>query len=353
MKDKITVIITIRNREAWRIEHQVKSIRENGASPHFHIVDYGSDSTYATEYEEICKNLNLQYTHMYSEGLPWNKCRALNYGAKIATTPFIVTSDVDMIYEGNPFQWCLENYSDKHMYHIETYWLPSNGDKHKATYAGHGNSGGFQFISKKAFEEIKGYDERIVYWGAEDIDWPDRLTLQGYTQIWIPKDFKIYHQWHSKEENGYKRPITASYNTSKFVLENKFEPVLSKNWGKTLEKKDRPILEKISSNNAKELVFSEDTLIFHENIDRIYSSKNDGFVKISLGNRLKKRPLDILRYKMQKVLKPFCALTGNKIQANVNSNFDTLYAVLPVLQQNGLIDYYISADLSEVYLLWK
>ena len=98
MKDKITVIITIRNREASRIESCVNSIRKGGANPTFHIVDYGSDENYAAQYKDVCQKLEIQYTHMYSEGLPWNKCRAINYGARVATTPFIVTSDVDMIY---------------------------------------------------------------------------------------------------------------------------------------------------------------------------------------------------------------------------------------------------------------
>ena len=54
MKDKITVIITIRNREASRIENQVNSIRKYGANPTIHVVDYGSDEKYKKQYEEIC-----------------------------------------------------------------------------------------------------------------------------------------------------------------------------------------------------------------------------------------------------------------------------------------------------------
>ena len=103
MHNKITVIITIRNRDTLRIEKQIASIRSAGADPAFHIVDYGSDEFYAKQYCTLCTKFNLQYTHIYTEGLPWNKCRALNYGAKTADTPFIVTTDADMLYESNPF----------------------------------------------------------------------------------------------------------------------------------------------------------------------------------------------------------------------------------------------------------
>ena len=99
MKSQITVITAIRNREPWRIQTMVESIRQTGANPCFHIIDYGSSVDYTDKYKNLCKELGIQYTHMYSEGFPWNKCRALNFGAKQAKTPFIVTSYVDMIYE--------------------------------------------------------------------------------------------------------------------------------------------------------------------------------------------------------------------------------------------------------------
>ena len=50
MKDKITVVISIRNRDTQRIENQVQSIRSTGAEPSFHIIDYGSDAAYAHLY---------------------------------------------------------------------------------------------------------------------------------------------------------------------------------------------------------------------------------------------------------------------------------------------------------------
>ena len=117
MQNKITVIITIRNRDTLRIEKQIASIRSAGADPAFHIVDYGSQESYAKQYCTLCIKYNLQYTHIYTEDLPWNKCKALNYGTKTADTPFIVTTDADMLYESNPFKYCLDNYEDKTMYH--------------------------------------------------------------------------------------------------------------------------------------------------------------------------------------------------------------------------------------------
>ena len=359
MKDKITVVISIRNRDTQRIENQVQSIRSTGSEPSFHIIDYGSDAAYAHLYAEMCRKLDMQYTHMYAEGLPWNKCRALNYGAKTAKTPFIVTSDADMLYEGNPFQYCLDNYQDKTMYHIETYWLPKNGDRIKSIYATHENPGGFQFIARNAFDEIGGYDERMLYWGFEDLDFPERLQKIGYKQVWLPDTFKLYHQWHPVSEANYKRPQTATVNTLKYAWENKMSPILNQNWGAALTEKDRPILaelKKITSTNtdiAYCVNLATSILNDWQAADIVLNTRHKGLVKLILGPRLKKRPLDCLRNPIKIILKPFTALTGNTVISNLNANFDILYEMLPLLLENGLLDYYIANDLSYIYLLWS
>ena len=173
MKNKVTIIITIRNRDVSRIENQVNSIRKYGANPTIHIIDYGSDEVFKNQYEVISNKLGIQYTHMFAEGLPWNKCRAINYGVKNATTPFIVTSDVDMIYTSNPFQWCIDNYEEKTIYHIPTFWLPKNGKISKSLAAGIGNSGGFLFSKREdmtkygEFRECHEESDIFIYPGYE------------------------------------------------------------------------------------------------------------------------------------------------------------------------------------------
>ncbi len=354
MKDKITVIITIRNRDAERIENQVESVRRNGAAPSFHVVDYGSDAEYSASYKVVCEKLHLQYTHLYAEGLPWNKCRAINYGVEKAETPFIVTSDVDMIYEGNPFQWCLDNYEEKSMYHIETYWLPKSGNKDKASYAGHSNAGGFQFIAKNAFAESGGYDERIEYWGPEDVDWPSRLKLLGYKQIWLPEDFKLFHTWHPKAWGNIYRPNVAEYNTGIYSFQNLMNPVISNNKVKLDEITDRPILEKIKSSKPTELHFDAKKDFEYPHLailsETIRSSK---FIKISLSARLFPHLFKKSRLFFQRVFNKFSKITGSVCIPNYNMNFDLLFYQIPTMKKNGLIDYYFANDLSYAYLLFE
>lgn len=354
MKDKITVIITIRNREASRIENQVNSIRKHGANPTIHVVDYGSDEKYRKQYEEICSKLEIQYTHMYAEGLPWNKCRAINYGAKQSTTPFIVTSDVDMIYTSNPFQWCLDNYEDKTIYHIPTYWLPKNGNEKKARYAGVGNSGGFLFSSKEAFEDIGGYDEGFLYWGPEDVDFPNRLKQIGYKQIWLPNDFhKLFHVWHKSLSSKYSKPFLTEYLSNQLYLENCFCPKSNQDFGKNITYEMRPILKFIQKNDFECINFDVGNLGKPQNLNKLRElAEKKGCYRLNLQSRLKKRPLDKFRDFIPKLLKPITSLTGTKIEFNENKNFDFIFIYITSLLKFGLVDYYISTDFSFVYLLW-
>ena len=78
MHDKITVIITIRNRDTLRIEKQINSIRSAGATPVFHIVDYGSDEFYTKQYSDLCTkqtNLHNNDTHTYAPFAPMGVLR--------------------------------------------------------------------------------------------------------------------------------------------------------------------------------------------------------------------------------------------------------------------------------------
>ena len=355
MKNKVTIIITIRNRDVSRIENQVNSIRKYGANPTIHIIDYGSDEVFKNQYEVISNKLGIQYTHMFAEGLPWNKCRAINYGVKNATTPFIVTSDVDMIYTSNPFQWCIDNYEEKTIYHIPTFWLPKNGKISKSLAAGIGNSGGFLFSKREDILNVNGYDERIVYWGVEDLDFPRRLVSQGYKQVWLPDEHKLYHQWHKTESNSHNRPSTASINSFKYSLDNYISPILSSEIGLPLTQNERPILSKIKNHSPFELHFNINEFTkWGADKKLIDAISQHNFVKVTISERLKTRPLDFFRTQMKSILKPFVALTGNKVISNINENFDYLYESIQTLVTYKLIvDFYISKDTSTIYLLHK
>lgn len=53
------------------------------------------------------------------------------------------------------------------------------------------------------------------------------------------------------------------------------------------------------------------------------------------------------------IFNQFSKITGCRCIPDYNHNFDIVYNLLTTLQQNGLIDYYISKDLSCIFLLFQ
>ncbi len=357
MNKELTCIVTIRNRAAGRVDALVRSIREHGANPQVLVIDYGSEELHSKGYEAVVHSLGgpIDYVKMRTEGWPWNKCHAINHGARIAQTDHVCTSDVDMVYASDPFTYCLENKASHLMFHIDTYWLGRDGRADKARPAGRGNPGGFQFLPKAAFAEAGGYDERMVYWGLEDLDWPERLKALGFEQQWLPGPHRIYHQWHPRSEGGHRRPETASFNTMSYCVENRLQPVLAQDWGRAITEADRPILEAMKKRNDPfEVQLPPNALMHYGNIDRLLDTRAKGrFVRLGLGERLIRRPLSSAAGITSRMLRPVTALTGLSCHEKINLNFDYLYAMLPSLLELGLEDHFISSDLSTVYLLWR
>ena len=332
----------------------MKSLRNNRGDPRIIVVDYGSSAHYAKEYIQIAFSLGIEYERMETEGRPWNKCHAINRGARMSESTNICTADVYVFFVSNPLGFSIENASKKKIVHIDTYCLNEKGNIDKAIPAGRGNPGGFQFVGKKAFTESGGYDERIVYWGLEDLDWPERLLKLGYEQVWLPEPHRLYHQWHAVSEYGKLRPSIASFNTMGYCIENRMKPVLSQDWGKSVGAIDRPILKLMSSNTPDLVRVRKNALMHYGNLDILLDTKgSDKFVKVELGPRLVKRPLSRFSGAAKAILRPMTALAGLDCDDKTNRNFDYFYAMLPALVQNGLADYFISRDMSEVFLYWE
>lgn len=352
--EEITLIIPLRNREAYRVRRLVASLRENGADPSIVLVDYGSRPEFATSYAAVALELGLEIEPMLARGLPWNKCKAINRGVRLSSSQVVCMADVDMAFSTDPISAALTMGTAKRMFHVQAYWLPKNGSLTKARPGGLGAPGGFQLVERSAYNELGGYDEDIQYWGLEDLDWPDRLKTIGYEQVWLPEPHRLYHLWHEPSEAGRLRPETASFETMKHCVANKLKPRLKQDWGKPLGIADRPILKMIASPEKAISVHLEPNALMHYGtLHAITESRVSGsFVRLDLGTRMIRRPFCHFRDEAKAIMRPLAAMTGNSVVDKLNCNFDYLYAMLPALLENGLIDYYIDDTLEFVFLFW-
>ena len=211
------------------------------------------------------------------------------------------------------------------------------------------------------YEKLGAYDEKIKYWGLEDLDWSFRLKRIGEEPVWLPDEYKMFHQWHPQAESGHLRPDTARFDTLSCYYQNAFEPNLGANWGKILNDEDRPILNLVSNNELCSEIKPEIVQFSIKKFDDCFASqkmmdtiKENKFVKLEISSRIKEKCKTPFASFIRKAFKIFAIATGQVIGAEINYNFDYFYAsLLPVLQKNGLKDFYISEDLENIYILME
>ena len=356
-----TIVATIRNRDSDRIRTLAASCKGNGITSPILIADFGSYTNFSTEYENVCKELGLIYAKTETEGRPWSRGQALNFGISRTKTAYITTTDVDMLFDSNPYEWIFQHIREHNVFAVTSYWLPKDGNKSKAKSAGKSACGGFQCIRSSTFSAIGTYDPQIKYWGMEDLDLTQRLKRTGNEVCWLPEEYKMYHRWHPQAEKGSLRPDTARYDTLREYYANANSPVLVTPREYALTKHDRPILNYVRQNNlasARKPVSMEFAHCKFDDcfkaLELIDTCKTSSFVHIGLGKRHKPAPLASCAKFFKKAMKPLCVLTGTAVNINVNYNFDYFYAsLLPVLLKKGLTDYYITENLEDVYLLWE
>lgn len=355
-----TIIFSIRNREVSRVYSLVESIRKNGIESPILLTDFGSFESFSSQYKDACEKLNIGYVKTHTEGRPWSRGQALNTGIRCAQTPFVTTTDVDMLFDANPYDFIFEqsDFADT-VFYIMPYWLNKRGEKSKAVCAGSGSTGGFQFIAKKTVDELGGYDERIKYWGMEDCDWTHRLRLCGKTLTWLPEPHRIFHKWHPNAEGGFLRPKTAEYDSMRRYYENTFSPKLTGEYGALYTEQDRAILQFVKNDTLCATAEKPFVLNFNKNdfascftTDTLLNTvQKEPFVQLNLQNRLDSSPILSFNF-ARKLVKPFTIATRTVLLPRINNSFDFFYAaVLPVLQRYSVTDYYITSNFENIFLI--
>jgi glycosyltransferase involved in cell wall biosynthesis len=201
----VTIVYAFRNRDVLRVKASLDSLQQQ-THPDFKVifVDYGSETYLATEIEKLISTYNFaNYYYVPSTTLLWNKSKALNYGISKATTPFIFIADVDLIFHQNTVTlfhkianadkailFKLGYLTKEESKKIET---PIAFESLKPKHFGYVN--GMVLCSKKALEQINGYDTFFHFYGSEDVDLYVRLEHAGIT-IEQREEAYFFHNWH-------------------------------------------------------------------------------------------------------------------------------------------------------------
>lgn len=209
-----TIVIPCRNIELERLRRCLQSIRTSQFSSEIPIVvsDYGSHPSNRIEIQELCDSFQAQVVVTETAG-PWSRARALNIGAQASRSKWLIFTDADMIFSTQLLSmW--DTYrralGDESMYLAQCKKLPPIVDfprdwrpEYYALFEQRGRlfetygHGGFQVLTRAAFEKIGGFNEQYTVWGSEDNDLTHRVEALGIQVCWLHSG-ELLHQWHIK-----------------------------------------------------------------------------------------------------------------------------------------------------------
>lgn len=209
MAELLSLVMGFRDRDLERVERCLDSLaRQTFRSFDLTLVDYGSASDTSQELAELASRYpfcRVLYTE--TRGWPWNRSRALNIGGRRARAPFLMTSDVDMIFPERFLAAVADELREDRVVYCYPYQLPrrfsdwKDPERHARTLTPLGKSafGGCCVLYTELFGTLRGFDEYYCYWGVEDRDLNARLIHEGVAEIWL-NDVSgappLFHQWH-------------------------------------------------------------------------------------------------------------------------------------------------------------
>ena len=142
----------------------------------------------------------------------WNRSRALNIGIQAATGQIVMCTDCDMIFAPDFLKTALDTISDSDGQTLvlcacrdlpeslaEQRWSVDDFPRllqAAPSYRKGGGTGACQVACRQWFVDVRGYDEKYVFWGYEDKNLVRRASKSGLALRWIHDRTQMLHQWH-------------------------------------------------------------------------------------------------------------------------------------------------------------
>lgn len=181
------------------------------------IIDGGSENY--SEIKEYIDSFNIENISVIQRVIigKFHKTLLNNIAIRKAETPFIMTTDADIFFAKEFFETLIDGLTPEVFVESRTmYW--KNGIAN-SIYEGRLNPfddldsckigrikkrttpGGCQCGHVDIWNKVRGYDERYLGWGSEDVDLLDRVIKAGYRVKWLGESrdsIMVFHQPHGK-----------------------------------------------------------------------------------------------------------------------------------------------------------
>lgn len=218
-----SIIIPLRNRRGPRLRNCVKSIVNQTLQPlEIIVADYGSTEE---GHKEIMKDLEDFdcSVYYYPTDEVWNLSKARNMGIRRSNTECenAAVIDADLILEPKVMETLSQAHTlrtcsyiscfirmlmpkpwpDKFNDTPEEFCLPEDFAKlKKMKFWASAGWGGIVSAPRSWLFSVRGFDERMKFWGAEDMDLWRRAGLADMDRYRLNdlerKESEVYHQWH-------------------------------------------------------------------------------------------------------------------------------------------------------------
>lgn len=272
----LTIIFGYRNREPERVDRCLASLAAQTRKDFVVLfVDYGSWPAQAAAARAVVEKYPFaRYIYADTRGWAWNRSHALNIGIRLADSPFIMTSDVDVVYpeqftrillaaqEGLGIIHCAPVLLDKGVNNWRA--LSPSELQRGATRKAH--RGVCQCFPHDVAVRLHGFDEAYQVWGIEDTDFAQRATRLGLEERWIEDRVGLYHIWHPADRNRTKQ-LAWALLWNRLVIhyeDNQFNEVRNDdNWGHLTTKEDRQVYRYLDSENV-ESIRESGALVWYE-----------------------------------------------------------------------------------------
>lgn len=253
----LTVVFGFKNRDIQRVKRCLNSLKSQTYNK-FNVIfiDYGSDVSVSKEISMLVSSFDFcKYIYSDTRGWPWNRSKALNIGIRQSETKYVMTSDIDLIFDNYFVERMMEHVGENSAVHASCYYLPPNFkrwndlSKLNTTFGAPCKDalGLLLLLSKENYVKVGGFDEYYQFWGVEDRDLEHRLIKSGIKTKWLDLTKCIlYHQWHPIHNNktfsfmpiGYWEDAELYYGGNiKNVVRN-----LDDSWGHVVARESRPAL---------------------------------------------------------------------------------------------------------------
>jgi len=372
-KIELTIVIPFKDRQPITLKRCLDSLQEQSFKDFkLILVDSGSRKEISQAVQDIVSHYSFaRYVFTDTRGWPFNKANAINIGAKMVETKYIMTTDVDMIFPHNFLLTYMSNISEKKVLYCNHYFLPKRfndwqginryfGKFSRATKA---VKGACQCLPTEVFERVGGLDEYYSFWGRDDTDFTKRIKKIGLREVWLSSRTAMFHQWHSKRDyekshyaldhiNGIAIPYGLWSRKCVYFLRqlNKVRRN-NDNWGQIIKSNERLVFKFVDLKN-KRLIRQDDltVIFFPPELNRSVNKFVNEFLKLKSGQAIAvdnaffpRRYFwsDGLFYFLNGIFK----VIGLKTKVNYQQNL--LHAFLVELTENNnqlIADYYLNLD---------